>query len=187
MIQGRGESGGLPVAMGDRRPAALAFLCPPAQAGHLGRSAGLVDEHQLCRIEAGLAIAPSLTGRLYIFALLLSSMRRLFLKVMSRFLKNRHTVDETADTLRSARRRSAIPLSEISAVSSTKPRMKASWASSLEPGGLPCLRADLSPVARNHRYHLPAVEIPISNRLAALRVERPAAIASITRLRRSAL
>ena len=39
----------------------LALGRPPAQPGHLGAGAGLVDEHEMLRVEVGLALEPGLT------------------------------------------------------------------------------------------------------------------------------
>jgi hypothetical protein len=60
-----------------------------------------------------------------------------------------------------------------------------SCASSFEILGLPCRPGSSLPVERQVRYHAPDVEIPIENRRAASRVERPASIASTTRFRKS--
>ena len=45
--------------MWDRGTAALATLRAAPQTGHLGRGAGLIDEHQSAGIEIGLAFEPS--------------------------------------------------------------------------------------------------------------------------------
>jgi len=66
---------------------------PAAQARHLRRSAGLVDEDEPFGIKIELAAEPDLPGRLYIVALLFARMRRLFLYVMPRLAKNCQTVD----------------------------------------------------------------------------------------------
>ena len=80
--QARDQGGRLPVAMRDRGAAALAAWAAPAQAGHLGGRAGLVDEDELGRVELGLELEPGLAARGYIRARLLAGMRRLFLNVI---------------------------------------------------------------------------------------------------------
>lgn len=174
-----GECGGLPVTMRHMSPASLAFLRAPAQTRHFGAGTRFIDDDELAGIKIKLSVKPGLARGLHIFTLLLAGMRRLFLKVMPRFLKNSQTVEGAAETERSDKSRSAISERLMSRVSSTRPRMKASWASSLEPGGWPCLRAAISPVSRKRRYHVPAVEMPMPNRFAALRVESPPETASI--------
>lgn len=67
----------LPVAVRDRGAVALASRCPAAQACHLGGEPAFVDEDQPLGVEFGLAVGPSLTGGIYIGALLLAGMRSL--------------------------------------------------------------------------------------------------------------
>jgi hypothetical protein len=121
--------------MWDGGAAALAALGPAPQARHLGGSAGFVDEDEFGGIEIELPLEPGFTRRLHIWALLLARMCRLFLYVISRFLKNSQTVEGTAETERSAKSRSAISSRLMSGACSTSPRMKASCVSSFEPGG----------------------------------------------------
>jgi hypothetical protein len=68
---------------------------------------------------------------------------------------------------------------------STRARMNASCPSSVERFGLPCRPGSSLPLDRHSRYHAPDVDIPIENRRAASRVDRPSSIASITRFRKS--
>lgn len=56
--QGGGEGDGLPMAMGGFAHQSLAFHRPAIAPDHVGRSTGLVDEHQLARIEPGLTGLP---------------------------------------------------------------------------------------------------------------------------------
>jgi hypothetical protein len=62
------------------------------EARHLGGGARLVDEDQPRRIKIELPLEPCLASRLHVAALLLSGMRRLFLNVMRRRSKKRHSV-----------------------------------------------------------------------------------------------
>ena len=71
----------LPVAVRDRRPAALAAWAAAAQARHLGRSPGLVDEDEPRGIEVGLVLKPGLALGLHVDPVLLAGVRRLFLNV----------------------------------------------------------------------------------------------------------
>ena len=101
--QPSGKCGRLPMAMWDGGSAPLAALGPAPQARHLGGSAGFINEDELGRIQIGLPLEPSLARRLHVRALLFARMRRLFLYVISRLLKNSQTVEGTAETLNSAK------------------------------------------------------------------------------------
>ncbi len=70
------------MAMRNRGAAAHPAGTAPAQAGHLGGGAGLVDEDELRRVELGLELEPGLPPRGYVGARLLAGMRRLFLYVI---------------------------------------------------------------------------------------------------------
>jgi len=59
--QSTDKGSGLPMAVRDGGAAALAALRAAVAPGHLGRGAGLVDEHQSFRIEARLCLQPNLT------------------------------------------------------------------------------------------------------------------------------
>ena len=61
-------------------------------ARHVGRCPGLVDEDQLLWIEIELAVEPFLAALQDVGAILLGRVRRLFLRVIPRRLKNRHSV-----------------------------------------------------------------------------------------------
>jgi uncharacterized membrane protein YfcA len=59
---------------------------------HLGRCAALVDEHQAFRVKIGLALEPGRAAGSYVGAVLLGSVRRLFLRVTPWRWKNRQTM-----------------------------------------------------------------------------------------------
>ncbi len=56
----------------------LAPAAAPVSADHLGRGSGLVDEHQVLGIKAGLAGLPALPRRGYVGALLLGGVQSFF-------------------------------------------------------------------------------------------------------------
>jgi hypothetical protein len=62
----------------DRTQAARATPRPPAQPGHLGRRAGLVDEDETLRIKLCLSGAPGLSLRGDVRTLLLAGVRGFF-------------------------------------------------------------------------------------------------------------
>ena len=66
------------MSMWDRGTAALATLRAAPQTGHLGRGAGLIDEHQSAGIEIGLAFEPGQPARGDVRALLLGGVRVFF-------------------------------------------------------------------------------------------------------------
>ena len=66
------------MAVGNGGPAALAALGSAAQAGHLGRGAGLIDEDELVGIKIGLGVEPSLATGDDIRPLLLGGVRGFF-------------------------------------------------------------------------------------------------------------
>jgi hypothetical protein len=82
------------------RKTALSFWSPPVEAAHLSGGAGLVDEDQLRRIEIALPFEPRLSGGLYVGPLLFGGMRRLFLNVIRRRSKKRHSIPTPALTPR---------------------------------------------------------------------------------------
>ena len=90
----------LPMAVRNRGKTTLSFRSPPAEACHLGGGRGLVDEDQPFRIKIELPLEPLLASSLNVAALLLGGMRRLFLNVMRRRLKKRHSVPIPALTPR---------------------------------------------------------------------------------------
>jgi len=66
------------MAVGNRRPAALAALGSAPQAGHLGRGPGFVDEDELLGIELGLGLEPGLATGDDVRPLLLGGVRGFF-------------------------------------------------------------------------------------------------------------
>jgi len=62
----------------DWRAASLAPLCPAVKPGHLGRSAGLVDEDQGIGVEVKLTSEPSPPSRKHVRPLLLGCVRGFF-------------------------------------------------------------------------------------------------------------
>ena len=66
------------MAVGDGGPATLAAPGPAPQAGHLGRSAGLVDKDQAGGIETGLGVEPGLAADGDVRPLLLGGVRGFF-------------------------------------------------------------------------------------------------------------
>ena len=65
-----------------RDAAALTARGPAVAAGHAGGRGGLVQKHEPVRIQIELVSKPILAGCLYVFPLLLSRVRRPFLRVM---------------------------------------------------------------------------------------------------------
>ena len=80
------------MAVGNRGKTALSFWSTPVGARQFGGGGRLVDEDQLLRIEIELPFEPCLAGGLHVAALLFGGMRRLFLNVMRRRSKKRHSV-----------------------------------------------------------------------------------------------
>jgi hypothetical protein len=66
------------VAVRDRAQAARTAQRPPAQPGHLGRGAGLVDEDETLRVKLCLSGAPSLSLRGDVRPVLLAGVRGFF-------------------------------------------------------------------------------------------------------------
>jgi len=77
----------------DRGPEALATGCPPAEPGHLGVQARLVDEDQSVRVEIRLPLEPGESGGVDVVAVLLARVARLFFTLMPRRRKKRHMVE----------------------------------------------------------------------------------------------
>ena len=82
----------LPMAVRNRGKTALSFWSPPIEACHLGGGVRFVDEDQPFRIKVELPLEPCFASSLHVAALLLGGMRRLFLYVMRRRSKKRHSV-----------------------------------------------------------------------------------------------
>jgi hypothetical protein len=66
------------VAVRNGGDAALATQCTAIKARHLGRGAGLVDEHQPGRVELRLRVAPGCPCGRDVGPLLLAGVRRFF-------------------------------------------------------------------------------------------------------------
>ena len=109
--QRAGEGGGLPMAVRHAGPAALAKRRTTAQPSHLGRQAGLVDEHQFCRIEIELAVEPGAAAAQDVGAVLLQCMCGLFLNVQPCPRSQSLKVLRPMRIERSASRRSTISFS----------------------------------------------------------------------------
>lgn len=167
-------------------PAALSARSPTAQAGHLGREAGLVDEDKALRIEIGLSLEPITPPLQDIGTLLLQCMGGLFLNVQPRPRSQVLNALRRMETVRSVRSRAAISCNVMSRRFSISPTMKASCASRLEPRRRPCGRAARSPALARATHRI-AVETPMPNRDAACRADRPFVEAFRTRMRRSSL
>ncbi len=73
-----GKGGCLPMSMRDRGTAAFTTLLAAAQAGHLGRCPGLIDEHQAEGIEIGLPGEPGQPARRDVRPVLLGGVRGFF-------------------------------------------------------------------------------------------------------------
>ena len=114
------------MAVGNGRPASLAARCSPSQPRYLRGRGSLVDEDQRLGIEVKLAVEPSYAAAQDIGALLFRGVRSVVF----------------------SRSQARISATVMSGADSINPRMKASWASSFERDGWPCLRASVSPVSR---------------------------------------
>jgi hypothetical protein len=62
----------------NRRSATLAARATAAQARHLGRGSGFIDEDQVFRVEVRLSVEPRLTPRGDVWPILLAGMRGFF-------------------------------------------------------------------------------------------------------------
>ena len=89
------------MAMGRGGAASLAPWRTTVEAGHLGVRGGLVDEDDPRRIEVELSFKPRLARRVHCAAALFGRVRRLFLRVILRRLKNRQSVPMAMATPRS--------------------------------------------------------------------------------------
>src|SRR3954452_7217383 len=158
---------------------------PPVAPGHVGRSPGLIDEHQPRGIEVELALEPGLEPLADIRPVLLGGMRRLVLRVI---LCRRQT-RQSALTLTCA------PFWAKRAFNSGRVRSgtaaSAAWIRSAcasvrrESRSPPCGLGRASPPARRIPCQRIALEALTPNRIAAWRHDRPASIAARTRERRS--
>ena len=89
------------MAMGHGGAASLAPGRTTVKARHLGVRGGLVDEDDPRRIEVELSFKPRLARRVHRAAALFGGVRRLFLRVILRRLKNRQSVPMATATPRS--------------------------------------------------------------------------------------
>ena len=78
MTQGGKERGGLPAGERDLADQSLATAAAAVQAGHVVLGPGLVDEHQPCRIEGWLRLAPLCTSLGDVRSVLLSGAQTFF-------------------------------------------------------------------------------------------------------------
>ena len=184
--QRSGEGGGLPMSVGNAGPAAFTAMGAAAQAGHLGRQAGLVDEDETLRVEVGLGLEPVPAPLQDVGAFLLQRMGGLFLNLQPRPRSQALSALRRIETKRSPRSRAAISFSVMSRWSAISPTMKTSCASRLEPRRRPCGRAVRSPCLARAIQRI-AVEIPTPNLTAACRADNPSVEARRTRTRRSSL
>src|SRR5271155_1854827 len=122
------EGGGFPMAMGHGGAASLAPGRTTVKARHLGVRGGLVDEDDPRRIEVELPFKPRLTRRIHRVATLFGGVRRLFLRVILRRLKNRQSVPMAAATPRSFSR-SRSSASVMSLLAATAERISSACAS----------------------------------------------------------
>ena len=105
--------------MRDARAQALAAGATSAQAGHLGRKAGLVDEHQAGRVEIELPVKPRFTRDEDVGPVLLGCVCG-FLNVIARVAKKRQMVPTPADTLFSSANRACISFKLMCGGSATR-------------------------------------------------------------------
>ena len=129
-----GEGGGFPMAMGHGGAASLAPGRTTIKARHLGVRGGLVDEDDARRIEIELSFKPRLARRVHRVAALFGGVRRLFLRVILRRLKNRQSVPMATTTPRSFSR-SRSSESVMSLVAATAEGINSAWPRSVANGG----------------------------------------------------
>ena len=110
------------MALRDADTQPLAFCRPAAQAGHVGRCAGLVDEDEFAGIEFELGVEPVLAPLQNVRTVLLGRVRGLFLNVRPQRSRKVHNVARLARTPRSATSFSSISLMVVSGVVSTSRR-----------------------------------------------------------------
>src|SRR5271169_4696622 len=137
------------------------------------------------RIEFELPFEPRLARRVHRAAALLGGVRRLFLRVILRRLKNRQSVPMATATPRALNcsRSSESVMSLLAAtaerISSACASIRCEWRSPPWSLGL------TSPSRRSMARHRIALEALTPNRCAAARHDNPPSIAPTTRLRRS--
>jgi hypothetical protein len=174
------------MAMRHACPTAFTAWRTTAQARHLGRQAGLIDEHEFCRIEIGLAVEPGAAALQDVGTILLQCMRGLFLYVQPWPRSHALNALRLIRTDRSAASRTTISFSVMSLRSSITPTMKASCSSSRDARPPPCGRGFNSPIFAR-AIHRIALDTPTPNRAAACRADMPSSEAAKTRDRRSLL
>ena len=76
------KSGGFPVTVGHRGQQAQTSGASARAPGHVGCRRGLVEEHQMLRVESGLAPDEGVAGLGHVTTLLLSGVQAFFLRVM---------------------------------------------------------------------------------------------------------
>ena len=86
------------MAVRDGGPKALAAGSPPVQARHLGGGARLVDEDQAFGVQVELTLEPGAATPQDVGTVLLRRMPGLFLSVIFRRTKNRHSVEMATAT-----------------------------------------------------------------------------------------
>lgn len=111
------ESRSLPVAVRNLVDQTLAAWGPASQARHVGLDPGFVDEHQTDGIDTALVGAPTGAMPAYVRTILLAGDEGLFLNVTPTRRKKRLSMEVSALTPRSARRRWLSASSVVSAFS----------------------------------------------------------------------
>jgi hypothetical protein len=165
-------------------PASLAARRSSAQACHLGRQTGLIDEDETGGIEVELAVEPGLPALQDVGTLLLQCVCGLFLNDQPRPRSQSLNVLRPMRMDRSDRSRSTISSSVMSRHSSIIPTMKSAWPSSRDPRRRPCGLGAVSP-SRALPIQRIALDTPTPNRAAAWRADAPSAAALKTRDRKS--
>ena len=113
------------------RKASLTLGAVAMAARHVGRGPGLVDEDEALGFEVDLLLEPASPAAQDVGPVLFDRVAGLFLRVILRRSKNRHSVPIPTGEPRSAMA-ACISASVISPRSATRPRMKSAWASVLE-------------------------------------------------------
>jgi hypothetical protein len=154
-------------------------------ASHLGAGSGFIDEHQSAWVEVELAFEPGRTPLYDVWSGLFVRVRRLFLSVTLWRSKNRQSVPIPTKMPRSAK--AALSSARVtSGLASTKPRIRAEWASMrLERRSPPKGPGRTSPCRRAKLLQRMALEALTPKRTAAWRHDIPSSIAATTRSRKS--
>jgi hypothetical protein len=159
------------MAVRDGGPAPFAFRGSPAQRGHLGIYAGLVDGDEPFQFEVGLAVelVPALLQQAR--ALLLQCMCGLFLYVKPRERSHLLRMDRLMSISRSSTRRTTISSGLMSFRFSILVSMKAACASKRE-ARFAGLRSSVSPLAARSIQRM-AVVAATPSRSVHFRARRP--------------